>query len=184
MTEQRSKLTTVMCGGVHDPALTDAFVDAIGRSHFGTLHVRPADVPPYDPLAVARWLSALKIDTPITIIAFSAGVVGAIAAAVPLHLQSRSIRSFIALDGWGLPLFAPFPVYRGSHDAFTYWTSVGNGLQHFCADPAVPHLDLWRSPDRVTGWRFQASQCPLSAIVPVPKWGDRITAAQWIRELL
>jgi hypothetical protein len=176
---------TVICDGVHDPALTDAFLDAIGRSHFGTLHRRPAEIFPYDPLGVTRWLFSLDRQEPITIIAFSAGVVGAIAAALTHHQYlERSIRAIIALDGWGVPLVAPFPTYRLSHDAFTHWTSIGYGQQNFYADPPAPHLDLWRSPDRVTGWRVQSSTCPLSALLPMPVWGDRITAAQWIRELL
>lgn len=172
---------------MHDPDLTTAFINAIGRSHLGHLHRCPADVAPYSPWAVADWLQSLDLQEPITIVAFSAGVVGAIAAAQ--RYRRSAVRAFIALDGWGVPLVAPFPIYRLSHDGFTHWTSLGYGQQNFYADPAVAHLDLWRSPDRVTGWRIQSSNSLLgngllSAIAPLPSWGDRTTAAQWIRELL
>ncbi|NJK53546.1 MAG: hypothetical protein HC936_13370 [Leptolyngbyaceae cyanobacterium SU_3_3] len=57
------------------------------------------------------------------------------------------------MDGWGVPLGGDFPIYRVSHDRFTHWSSAWwvAGLDSFYADPAVAHLDLWRSPQTVQG---------------------------------
>jgi hypothetical protein len=61
----------------------------------------------------------------------------------------------MAIDGWGVPLWADFPVYSLSPDRFAYETTRGlrsPQLCHFYADPSVSHLDLWESPQRALGW--------------------------------
>jgi hypothetical protein len=93
----------------------------------------------------------------LVVISFSAGVVGAIAAAWMWQQTGGQIQAFIALDGWGVPLLGHFPIYRLSHDYWTHWTSalLGSGSESFFADPPVSHLDLWRSPQTVTGVNVQ-----------------------------
>lgn len=106
---------------------------------------------------MAQWLTNNYISVvdapPIIFICFSAGVVGGLGAALWWQTKGGKIKAFFALDGWGMPIVANFPVYRLSHDYFTYWSSalLGSGKDSFYADPAVTHLDLWRSPHKVMG---------------------------------
>ena len=97
-------------------------------------------------------------NSPLVFISFSAGVVGAIAAAKAWQRMGGKVKAFIALDGWGVPLFGDFPIYRVSHDEFTHWSSalMGGGEESFYADPGVGHLELWRSPSLVRGWWVNA----------------------------
>jgi hypothetical protein len=97
---------------------------------------------------------------PILIISFSAGVVGAIAAASIWQSIGGTIRAFIALDGWGVPLYGNFPIHRLSHDAFTHYTSslLGSGEDSFYADPSVAHETLWRSPHPIQAQLFFSLQ--------------------------
>lgn len=115
-------------------------------------------------------------DSSVSIIAFSAGVVGAIAAAQYWHHRGVSIAHFIAIDGWGVPLVADFPLYRISHDYFTHWSSalLGTGSLNFYADPAIDHLDLWQAPDQAMGWRVEQGE----------KCDSRMSVAQFIRHVL
>jgi hypothetical protein len=99
-----------------------------------------------------------KKATPLIFIGFSAGVVGAIAAAWGWQLQGGHVQAFIAIDGWGVPLFGDFSIHRMSHDYFTHWSSTWpfSGQDNFYADPPVDHLDLWRKPHAVKGWRISS----------------------------
>ena len=111
--------------------------------------------PPYSPLAVYDWLNKPEILTDkLLFIAFSAGVVGGIGAAIALQEKGVNIKAFIAIDGWGVPLWGNFPLYRFSHDYFTHWSSaiLGTGKESFYADPPVEHLAMWRSPETCQGW--------------------------------
>ncbi|TAE55419.1 MAG: hypothetical protein EAZ76_10410 [Nostocales cyanobacterium] len=95
-----------------------------------------------------------KLESPIVFISFSAGVVGAIAAAKIWQIRGGNVKAFIAIDGWGVPLIGNFPIHRLSHDYFTHWTSVilGMGEDNFYANPPVEHLSMWRSPQKVQGY--------------------------------
>ncbi|WP_088892147.1 hypothetical protein [Leptolyngbya ohadii] len=107
-----------------------------------------------------RWRS-------LVFIGFSAGVVAAIGAAQVWQTvggsasgsTDGSVKALIAIDGWGVPLWGNFPIHRMSHDAFTHWSSalLGGGSSSFYADPAVGHLDLWRSPQQIWGYSVQSS---------------------------
>ena len=79
---------------------------------------------------------------------------GGLGAALWWQTKGGKIKAFFALDGWGMPIVANFPVYRLSHDYFTHWSSalLGSGQNSFYADPEVTHLDLWRYPHKVMGW--------------------------------
>ena len=88
----------------------------------------------------------------MNIIAFSAGVVGASQLALIWQRLGGQVACLIALDGWGVPLWGDFPIYRLSHDEFTYRTSHWLGGQsHFWATPSVEHLQLWAAPSQVRG---------------------------------
>lgn len=91
---------------------------------------------------------------PISIVAFSAGVVGAAQAISRWQELGGQLACLIAIDGWGVPLGGDYPIYRLSHDAFTHWSCgwLGSGAVNFYADPAVEHLSLWQAPDQVVGW--------------------------------
>jgi len=153
-------MTLVICPGVHPADLTQQFLEAIALPQ--KVHIFPANhKAPYSPLDVLDFFQTTVQNLEPTsqadglqIIAFSAGVVGAIAAAHLWQLQGKKVESLIAIDGWGVPGWASFPVYRVSHDSFTHWSSatLGGASAGFYCDPEVPHLELWRSPQQATGW--------------------------------
>jgi len=152
--------------GMHPPELTRACLQALAvpaRVYAGN---------PTDARATATWLAAAA--SPPTVLAFSAGVVGA-AGAIALGSGAASpVRALLAVDGWGVPLLDE-RCHRFSHDAFTHWSSalLRPGAESFYCDPPVAHLDLWRAPDRARGW-----------FVPRSGWRVRTTAADALRELL
>ncbi|MBD2082271.1 hypothetical protein [Leptolyngbya sp. FACHB-17] len=137
----------LICPGMHPPALTDAFLSKLS---LGNCQVFPPDRPVYSPRHLLDFFSPQDA---VLIIAFSAGVVGAIAAARIWQRQGIRIAALIAIDGWGVPLFGEFPIHRVSHDYFTHWSSLmmGGNATHFYADPPVEHLILWQSPTTVKG---------------------------------
>ena len=112
---------------------------------------------PYDPRCVRRLLQQVPTSE-VVVIAFSAGVVGAVGALQPgwLKQSGLQVEALIALDGWLVPLFVPFPCYRLSHDYFTHQTCrpLGMGALNFWAEPQVSHLDLWEYPARAQGWEL------------------------------
>lgn len=158
----------VVCPGIHHPDLTRSFLAGLSSvagdleaQH--TLLIFPAQYyPAYSGLHILRFLherlsgdnpnTYLKV--PVLFLGFSAGVVGAIAAAWSWHQLGGKVRALIALDGWGVPLAGEFAIHRVSHDRFTHWSSalLGSGEDSFYADPGVAHLELWRSPQRTQGW--------------------------------
>lgn len=176
-------MVVILCPGFHDPQLTGNFWDAVrrqsaqqGGDSLTTALVVPGATPwLLSPLYVLNFLNqAVSITEPILIISFSAGVVGAIAAAWGWQAQGGSVCAFVAIDGWGVPLGGTFPIYRLSHDRFTHWSSqpLGMGQAPFYAEPGVAHLDLWRSPELAWGWWLKEAQ------------PQRMTAAQVICHIL
>ncbi|MGF1515566.1 MAG: hypothetical protein ACFB5Z_17960 [Elainellaceae cyanobacterium] len=145
----------IVCPGVHDEASTQAFLQSLPS--FPHRLVFPAHrYPAYSPNHVLEWLlPQRRWESGLCFVAFSAGTVGALGAARQLYRSGHQpVRGLIAIDGWGVPLIEPFPVHRLSHDEFTHRTSLLLGPQggdHFYADPPVAHLELWRSPHRVSG---------------------------------
>jgi hypothetical protein len=154
----------VLCPGVHSPTLTQAFQQTLRQSlaemaidkQRQEILVFPTDrYPAYSAIDLVQFLQReLNHQAPILFIAFSAGVVGAIAAAWQWQQSGGRVLALIALDGWGVPLHGSFPIHRISHDYFTHWSSawLGAGEDSFYADPAINHLDLWRSTQTVRGW--------------------------------
>lgn len=136
----------------------------------------------------ARGFNRSVSPIPLIFICFSAGVAGAITAAWTWQLLGGSVKALIALDGWGVPLTANFPIHRLSHDYFTHWSSalLGSGADSFYADPPVTHLDLWRKPQKIRGW-WVHSDCgiPLSGDGAVVQTAHSpITAAHFLTMLL
>jgi hypothetical protein len=196
----------LVCPGVHSSELTRSFLAEMDNSLYDAW-VFPANQPPYSAFHILKFLYSRLAElpgrpavsavprpaqVPLLFIAFSAGVVGAIAAAHSWQGLGGQVKALIALDGWGVPLYGNFPIHRVSHDAFTHWSSalLGSGEASFYADPAVEHLTLWRSPQTVWGWQVSASS-------PSAGDGDRkadrshligartpMTAAQFILTLL
>lgn len=123
---------------------------------------------PWNGEVVYRDLLRRGIDPHIslTIVAFSAGVVGAL----QLSLLWPGVGNLIAIDGWCVPLglldglgkTPRWSLSRLSHDLETHWngTLFGPGQAQFYADPFVSHLKLWSDPQAVQGWGLTAGAEP------------------------
>jgi hypothetical protein len=167
-------MSIIVCPGIHEPELTDNFVSTCLKPIVERLHdQKSVDILIYPGRGVVN-LSGLHIfqflcnrlsadlsvpwenqrKTPVIFISFSAGVVGAMIAALNWQMWGGEIKAFIAIDGWGVPLWGNFPIHRLSHDYFTHWSSkiLGSGHNNFYADPSVDHLEMWRSPQTIQGW--------------------------------
>ena len=92
--------------------------------------------------------------SPVVFIGFSAGVIGALQGAYLWQILGGRVKAFIAIDGWGVPLVGNFPIHTISHDYFTHMSllKLDHGNNNFYAQPAVDHLEIWRSPQSVRGW--------------------------------
>jgi pimeloyl-ACP methyl ester carboxylesterase len=191
-------MTIVICPGVHPSAFTESFIKGLDIQPHRLL-VFPTDrYPAYSTYHLVQFLRETVQDQSkesLLLIGFSAGAVAAVGAAAIWQLNGR-VKAVIALDGWGVPQLGSAPLYRLSHDAFTAWSSACLGGQPlaFYADPAVAHLELWRSPQTAQGWGVQS---PKQTTVPTANnhkaiswlFADRstyhrTTAAQFLRNLL
>ncbi|MBI4781604.1 MAG: hypothetical protein HY785_09770 [Oscillatoriophycideae cyanobacterium NC_groundwater_1537_Pr4_S-0.65um_50_18] len=159
-------MRVIICPGIHSVDLTNQFLAGLGQRLPQVLVFPAAQLPPYSPLHLLKFIQAANSKTepsqpppPLLFIAFSAGVVGAIGAARLWQRSGGRVKAVLAIDGWGVPLYGDFPIHRISHDSFTHWTSarLGAGQDSFYADPAVGHLDLWRSPQTADGWWVRQS---------------------------
>jgi hypothetical protein len=173
-------MSIIICPGIHEPELTENFIR-------GLLELEPSSLITPDILNSEKILvfpgegilalSAVDIllflrdrlgnqlESPVIFISYSAGVVGAIMAATKWQLLGGTVKAFIAIDGWGMPLWGNFPIHRMSHDYFTHWSSaiLGSGEDNFYAEPPVDHLSMWHSPQTVQGqWVDQSIGLSLS----------------------
>jgi len=164
-----------VCPGVHSPQLTASFLTAMALDQADPMRVCviPGDRQPvYSPLhglsMLQHRLGAPWAAPPVLFLGFSAGVVSLAAIAPLWQALGGTVLGLIALDGWGVTLAGNFPIHRLSHDRFTDWSSALLDLpldlltaaargDRFYAEPAVAHLDLWRSPHTTTGWWQSAS---------------------------
>lgn len=172
-------MAVILCPGIHDPAFTADFWDAVQR--VASPKNSAFELPKPYIVPNAQYLGFSAIHTvqflhqtvlppePLVLIGFSAGVVGMVGAAWAWQQWGGVVDALVALDGWGVPLYGSFPIHRLSHDRFTHWSSAGFGMgqEPFYADPGVPHLDLWRLPDQAWGWwdQGQSSQWTNAAAV-------------------
>jgi hypothetical protein len=157
----------IICPGIHDPTITERFIAECFslKTDYVTKWDPTIDILVFPGEGVLSG-SAFHIlqflgdrleqspKSPLVFISFSAGVVGAIGAAVGWQIMGGNVTGFIAIDGWGVPLWGNFPIHRLSHDYFTHWSSAilpGRGKDNFYAEPAVEHLTMWRSPLQVKG---------------------------------
>jgi len=144
----------VICPGFHPPQLTTDFIIAVGLRDCAI--VPPETIAPYNGSELGQWLlqQVSPQQTAIDLIGFSAGVVGAMGCAIVWQQQGGRIRSLIAIDGWGVPVFGSFAIYRLSHDRFTHNTSklLGTQQRDFYCSSSVSHLALWQHPDTAWGW--------------------------------
>lgn len=186
-------MTIVLCPGIHDPTLTAAFLAGLTRQlpPHTTWRTQPLIVPTQttpafsSPHILAFLHDRARLTThrvsqhlPLVMISFSAGVVGAIGAAWGWQAIGGQVKALIAIDGWGVLLAGQFPIHRFSHDYFTHWSShlLGQSTgDSFYADPAIDHLELWRSPQTALGWQIFPNQ----SRQPLP-----ITAAALLTNLL
>ncbi|MBW4563689.1 MAG: hypothetical protein KME32_21605 [Mojavia pulchra JT2-VF2] len=193
-------MSIIICPGIHDPALTKSFIlgclDPDSRSSIAA-NLDDVLVFPEQGFLTLSALHILqflrdrvgdKLESPVIFISFSAGVVGAILAACSWRLLGGNVKAFIAIDGWGVPLWGDFPIHRISHDYFTHWSSslLGSGQNNFYAEPAVDHLSMWRSPQTVQGFWVDSSEefYPKSDCAERSAKGDRLSAAEFLHLLL
>lgn len=183
-------MTLLICPGIHELILTASFLQVMQLPP--SVLVFPAERdPPYSALHLLAFLRDRLGMTargwpyagqypPLTLLGFSAGVVGVMGLAGIWQQLGGQVRALIALDGWGMPLWGSFPIHRVSHDPFTHWSSIGlgsSGHTHFYAEPAVSHLALWEAPHQAMGYR----------VVTNPALGPQrqpTTAAEFLRSLL
>ncbi|MBW4595110.1 MAG: hypothetical protein KME46_19930 [Brasilonema angustatum HA4187-MV1] len=184
-------MSIIICPGIHESVLTQSFVSGwIEQVIDKAKSKKPVDVLIFSGesgLALSGfhlWQFLHKhlqnrIESPVVFISFSAGVVGAILAAHKWQQIGGYVKAFIAIDGWGVPMWGNFPIHRMSHDYFTHWSSsmLGSGQNNFCADPPVDHLEMWRSPQTVQGYCLDScfGESP-------PK--QRLSAAEFLHLLL
>lgn len=178
-------MSVIICPGIHDPALTQSFLEELHPKKIENLLIFPVqEFPAYSALDIYNYLckqasSPSPQAPPVIFIGFSAGVVGAIGAAWLWQLSGGTVKALIALDGWGMPLSGNFPIHRLSHDYFTHWSSavLGSGEDSFYAEPPVEHLELWRSPQTTQGWWVHSAEGKAET-------RSYTTAAQFLTSLL
>lgn len=131
-------MTIIIIPGIHSPQLSDRFINSIQNIIKHNYFILSTErYQPYSAISVYQWLNQQQLSKtePLTFITFSAGVVGGIGAAIAWQSQGGKVQSFIAIDGWGVPLVGSFPLYRVSHDYFTHCTSGilgGWGIWFLC----------------------------------------------------
>ncbi|NEP15796.1 MAG: hypothetical protein F6J97_02710 [Leptolyngbya sp. SIO4C1] len=178
----------LICPGIHASELTAQFLPPVlARLPLEPeqVWVRPAG---YSALCAGELLHFLERQGPpaaigsLSIVAFSAGVVGAAIASALWQQRGGQLACLVAIDGWGVPLSAAWPVYRLSHDWFTHWSSdwLGSGTASFYAEPSAEHLALWQRPQRVWGWRTES----VAATDTSSELRSRVNAADFIAEVL
>ncbi|MEM6753984.1 MAG: hypothetical protein AAF630_13530 [Cyanobacteria bacterium P01_C01_bin.38] len=172
-------MNVIICPGIHESTLTKSFIKSLletnSNSSLNQSSVNILEFPANNLSALSgfhiwqflRDSLALELKSPVVFIGFSAGVVGGITAASLWQIFGGNVKAFIAIDGWMVPKIGSFPIHRMSHDYFTHWSSclLGSGDNNFYAQPAVEHLELWRSPSTVEGYLVDSpsEELPLSS---------------------
>ena len=165
-------IVLVVCGGMHDPQITDSIIALIKADEWLS-QLALKQFPSASRLAVlsgaslrscmdGRWTGESKAR--LMIWAFSAGCIGAAALANYWQRYRGEVLALFMVDGWGVPWSQAAPLHRLSHDAFTNISSncLGEGVVNFVASPAVDHHQLWQAPQRVTGQQIMTRHLSLS----------------------
>ena len=158
-------MNVIICPGIHKASLTTSFISGLSElnpdifSCASSVKILIYSCEGLKTLSAFHILYFLfekieDVKSPIVFIGFSAGVVGALQAAYLWQILGGRVRAFIAIDGWGVPLAGNFPIHTVSHDYFTHRSLLDfvRGNNNFYAQPAVEHLEIWRSPQSVLGW--------------------------------
>ncbi|MBR8827328.1 MAG: hypothetical protein DSM107014_05380 [Gomphosphaeria aponina SAG 52.96 = DSM 107014] len=152
-------MTVIIVPGIHQQELTASFLLGVTTAPVEWLIFPTQDKSAYSGSDVLRFLHKSKGKPsraePVLFICFSAGVVGAMGAAIAWEFAGGQVKALMAVDGWGVPLTGNFPLHRLSHDYFTHWSSLA-GANSFYAEPAVAHLHLWSNPQTTLGWWVKA----------------------------
>ncbi len=177
-----------ICPGIHEPKLTQDFLRGLRCSKTSSnwthnvLIFPTQNYPAYSAGHILEFLRhRLSVEqTGVVFISFSAGVAGAIGAAWMWQELGGKVEAFLAIDGWGVPLYGDFPIHRLSHDYFTHWSSrlLGAGEDSFYAEPPIEHLDIWRSPHLCQGYWIHPAADGRS------EYRTHITAAEFINKRL
>lgn len=182
-------MNVILCPGIHEYSLTKSFTESLKnviynssseKSSVNILEFPANNLSALSGFHIFQFLRDSLVnqpESPVVFIGFSAGVVGAITAASLWQNTVGNVKAFIAIDGWMVPIYGNFPIHRMSHDYFTHWSSclLSSGNDNFYAQPAVEHLELWRSPSNVAGNWVDSP----SGESPLP-----LTAAEFINVLL
>ena len=123
-------MVLLICPGIHEPQLTQDFLTGLCCSNVSGYWTRNVLIfptqkyPAYSAGHIVEFLRhRLSVEeTRVVFISFSAGVAGAIGAAWGWQLLGGKVEALFAIDGWGVPLYGDFPIYRLSHDYFTHWS--------------------------------------------------------------
>lgn len=159
-------MNVFICPGIHSTELTRSFLEGWESLLSANLNLNISENLRIFPAESYKNLSAFHIlrflqecygkpqtALPLVCISFSAGNVGTIGAAWGWQMLGGRVQAVIAIDGWGVPLVGNFPIHLLSHDRLTHDTSLSwHQDESFYADPAVDHLEIWRSPAQVSGW--------------------------------
>jgi hypothetical protein len=137
----------------------------------------PAGVAPYNPWALERFTQTQDLDSDLVVLAYSAGCVGALGWIPLWQRQKKTIKALIAIDGWPIPFWHKFPLYRVSHDFYTHRTTLrlGAGLEQFYCEPAVEHRRLWTAPEKAWGLWNPSNK---------PKEAQKTTALDFLQRVL
>jgi hypothetical protein len=172
-------MNILVCPGFNPVDLNYQFINSFSSLEVNWLLFPSSEHPPYFvPAILGYWEKSVSLGKErdsLILIGFSAGVVGAWGTAIILNSRGLKIKALIAIDGWGVPLWGNFPIYRLSHDYFTHWSShlLGGGKKSFYADPPVEHLQLWRSPQTTKGWKINTDSTKIA-----------VTASEFIKEII
>jgi len=91
----------IICPGFHSPQLTSNFITAMGwETASKDFLIVPETILPYDFSAIGQWLwQQVSPQTPLSFLGFSAGVVGALGAALFWQQNGGIVKGLIAIDG-------------------------------------------------------------------------------------
>lgn len=102
----------IICPGIHQRELTQRFIEDLcsGKNNLNNLQMDNMLVFPEEGILTLSTFHILlflgdrlgnRLKSPVIFIGFSAGVVGAMGAAIKWQMQGGNVKALIAIDGWG-----------------------------------------------------------------------------------